>query len=32
MELVVGLSLALWALAERRHRDVPLATAVGSTR
>ncbi len=30
MALVVGLSFALWALAERRHRDVNLATAVGS--
>jgi len=30
MGLVVALSFALWALAERRHRDVNLATAVGS--
>ena len=32
MALVVGLSFALWALAERRHRVVNLATAVGSAR
>ena len=30
MALVVALSFALWALAERRYRDVNLATAVGS--
>jgi len=32
MALVVVLSFALWALAERRHEDVKLATAVGSAR
>ena len=32
MALVVGLSFALWALAERRHREITLATAVGSAR
>jgi predicted MFS family arabinose efflux permease len=30
MALVAGLSIALWALAERRQRDVRLATALGS--
>jgi hypothetical protein len=30
MALVVGLSFVLWAMAERRHREVEVATAVES--